>query len=107
MVTLDPDIVDLFPLFIAARARDLEAIERLLLVGNFRAIGRIGHTIRGSGGSFGFPSVSDVGSRLEDAAGRQDGIAVGQCLDALRASIATAEQAIARISADTTTAGRT
>jgi HPt (histidine-containing phosphotransfer) domain-containing protein len=97
---LDPDIAELFPVFLAARAKDVQSIEELLLARNFKQIGRIGHIIRGSGGSFGFPGISTLGSELEDAAGREDVAAIERIRDALRVQLDEAERAIAAFTAD-------
>jgi HPt (histidine-containing phosphotransfer) domain-containing protein len=66
----DPDTIDLIPVFLAARLRDAELIEQELasLPCNYGSVARIAHAIRGSGGSYGFPSISELGTTIEQAA---------------------------------------
>lgn len=65
---LDPEIEDLLPVFVAARQNDIASLEHLCSTQNYPVIARIGHTIRGSGGSFGFPAISTLGNLLQQAA---------------------------------------
>ncbi len=56
-----------------------EDLERLDLV----AVAFLGHRMRGAGGMFGFPIITDIGGALEDAADRGDARESQRCLDAL------------------------
>jgi HPt (histidine-containing phosphotransfer) domain-containing protein len=97
---LDPDIADLFPVFLAARKKDVENIEQFLVGRNFKQLARTGHAIRGSGGSFGFPAISALGGELEDAAGREDLSAIQRIVQSLRVQLADAERAITSFTPD-------
>jgi hypothetical protein len=40
--------------------------------GDFQAVVIVGHNLRGSGGGFGFQTITDIGACLEQAAGDAD-----------------------------------
>ncbi len=57
----------------------LEALER----GDCETVAFLGHRMRGAGGMFGFPIITDIGAALEDAGGRADTGAARQWVDEL------------------------
>lgn len=69
---IGPEVRMLVPGFLAARRRELVWMESCLADGDFEQISRLGHRLKGSGGSFGFPELTEVGGRLEDAAKHHD-----------------------------------
>ena len=89
-VEVDPIIALRVPSFLANRRRDvrtlLEAAER----GRFEAIQRAAHNIKGSGASYGFEPISQVGRILEDAARARD-------VDAIRIALAQLDQYLDRV----------
>ena len=78
-VRLDPEIADLVPGYLAARREDARLLQAAAQAGEWDQARRIGHTIRGTGGSYGFPRLTEIGEDLQAAALAQDGegIAVG------------------------------
>lgn len=70
--TLEP----LIPRFLQRRRDDAEAIETLAAAGDFGTIQSMGHSMRGSGGGYGFDPITDFGARIEAAAIRCDGPSV-------------------------------
>jgi HPt (histidine-containing phosphotransfer) domain-containing protein len=52
----------------------LEALDH----GGFDSIRRIGHNLKGSGASYGFQPISDMGKLIEEAALRQDADGIRQ-----------------------------
>jgi HPt (histidine-containing phosphotransfer) domain-containing protein len=89
--TIDPDIEDLIPAFLAARATEAIAIERHLTRGAFSAIGSLAHGIKGSGSSYGFPLISSIGQDLEDAALEKNTAKVLQSMTRLKSYLASVE----------------
>jgi HPt (histidine-containing phosphotransfer) domain-containing protein len=67
-VIVDRDLEDLIPGFISNRRRDTERIEAALEQGDFDAIRIVGHSMKGSGGGYGFDAITDLGARIEKAA---------------------------------------
>ena len=67
-VTIDPDLADLVSGFLDNRRRDVAKLEALLASGNFADIRLIGHSMKGSGGGYGFDQITEIGDVLERAA---------------------------------------
>ncbi|MFK7896349.1 MAG: response regulator [Myxococcota bacterium] len=81
---VDPLIADLVPGFVARRFEDLELLEAALKKSRFEEIRRIAHKMKGSGSSFGFPMISDLGLALEEAAIAQDEKEIKRCFNQIR-----------------------
>jgi HPt (histidine-containing phosphotransfer) domain-containing protein len=64
------------PKYLASRMSDLALIPNALAEQDFNRIRIIGHNMTGSGSSFGFPAISMVGQRLEQAASAHDEVGV-------------------------------
>jgi HPt (histidine-containing phosphotransfer) domain-containing protein len=75
-VYIDPDIEDLIPVFLENRHRDVEEIKRLLKVGDFEEIRRLGHSMKGAGGGYGFHEITEIGRKIEEAAKSKDKVEV-------------------------------
>lgn len=71
-VRMDPKFADLIPLFLQNRRQNVVAIQAALDRNDFAAITTMGHDMKGAGSSYGFPTISDIGAALEEAAGRAD-----------------------------------
>jgi HPt (histidine-containing phosphotransfer) domain-containing protein len=84
----DPDVRELLPAFLARRAREAEALAAAIAAGDAEAVRRIGHLLKGNGGSFGLPALSALGERLERAATAADGEAARQAHAELVATVA-------------------
>ncbi|MFQ5750591.1 MAG: Hpt domain-containing protein [bacterium] len=72
VVYVDADLEDLTPEFLENRQRDIVEITRLVEVADFTEIQRLGHSMKGSGGGYGFEEISEIGKDLEEAAKRSD-----------------------------------
>ncbi len=81
----------LIPRFLQRRRDDVVAIERLVAAGDFETIQSMGHSIKGSGGGYGFDPVTDLGAAIEAAAKDCDGAAAIVLARRLRAYIETVE----------------
>lgn len=68
VVQVDPDIEELIPEFLQRRHTDIAAISDALKKGDYETIRILGHSMKGSGGGYGFDAISDIGRRLEQAA---------------------------------------
>jgi PAS domain S-box-containing protein len=72
---IDPDLEDLIPDFLGKRRKDSEKIATLLARPGKRSleeIGKIGHSMKGSGGSYGLNQVSKIGKAICDAVQAND-----------------------------------
>jgi CheY-like chemotaxis protein/HPt (histidine-containing phosphotransfer) domain-containing protein len=73
----------LAPPYLEARRHDMNDAERLLANGDFDALRILGHKMAGSGSSYGFAKLSELGAALEESGRAGDKGAVGECLVAL------------------------
>ncbi len=67
-VKVDPDLAELIPGYIENRRKDILSIKENIGNKNFKSIGMLGHSMKGSGGGYGFDYVSEAGKLIEDAA---------------------------------------
>jgi two-component system response regulator HydG len=88
----DPSVTEGVPLavalrdkFIEHRQRDVGAIRAAVEAGDFEVIARLAHNMRGNGKSYGFPEITDIGTRMEAVAYAQDATGVHEELVALEA----------------------
>jgi len=75
-VSIDPDLEDLIPGFLGNRRHDVARIRELLAVADFEQVRLIGHSMKGSGGGYGFDPITEFGDEIERAAVRKDGAAI-------------------------------
>jgi HPt (histidine-containing phosphotransfer) domain-containing protein len=68
IVYVDEDLEELIPEFIENRQEDIGTIKKLLETGDLQEIQRLGHSMKGSGGGYGFPELTRIGSVIEEAA---------------------------------------
>lgn len=88
---IDADLIDLVPGYVENRRKDVLAILDALGRGDMECVWIIGHSMKGSGGGYGFPTVSEVGAALEQAAKDSDGDAVRTALERLQDYLARVE----------------
>jgi response regulator RpfG family c-di-GMP phosphodiesterase len=72
LVRANPRITDLIPGFLQNRREDVIAMLDALDRGEFKTVQRLGHGMKGAGGSYGFQSITDIGAALEHAAESAD-----------------------------------
>ncbi len=68
VIHADIDLEDLIPGFLGNQSRDAEKIKGLIDSGDYESIQRMGHSMRGSGGGYGFDEITNIGARIEQAA---------------------------------------
>lgn len=71
-VHVDRDIIDLVPTFLENRRADLARFLELGERQRFDEIRRLGHSMKGTGGAYGFDFLTMLGERFESAARRHD-----------------------------------
>lgn len=72
----DPEIADMIPVFLAHQKRDIPLITAAIGRGDYKAAADFGHRTTGAGGSYGFPEISAIAQRIEQAAKGRDGARV-------------------------------
>ena len=63
---------DLVPRYLAEVRRDVVLLDGLLEQGNLERIRSIGHVLKGTGSSFGFPELTYWGAAIEESALQAD-----------------------------------
>jgi HPt (histidine-containing phosphotransfer) domain-containing protein len=71
-VRANPKFADLTPGFLQHRRQDVIAMLDALDRGDFETVESLGHGMKGAGGSYGFPGITDIGAALEQAAESAD-----------------------------------
>jgi HPt (histidine-containing phosphotransfer) domain-containing protein len=83
VVRVDPEIAEMVPRVLTNRGRDVDTLRQALAAGDHEAVRKTGHALKGVGGGYGFPMISEMGERIEQ--GTLDGQmeAVGRAVDEL------------------------
>ena len=68
LVQRNPGLAARVPMFLQNRRKDVATIQGALARGDFETVERLGHIMKGSGTSFGFPTITDLGAALEQDA---------------------------------------
>lgn len=77
-VTVRQDLADLVPAFLDNRRKEVAALEAAVVASDLVELRRIAGMMQAVGESFGIPRIRELGTEIEDAAGRSDfdGVAV-------------------------------
>jgi len=76
IVHVDGDLEAIIPRFFELRAVDISVIKESIEKSDFETIMRMGHSMKGAGGGYGFDYVSEIGQAIEEAAKKKDGVAI-------------------------------
>ena len=71
-VTIPEGLEAIAPRYLSARRKELPEMVALLAASDFEQISSRGHNMKGTGRSYGFPDLSDIGAALERSARQQD-----------------------------------
>jgi HPt (histidine-containing phosphotransfer) domain-containing protein len=82
-VRVDETLRDLVPHYLANRRNDVERLREALSREDFEAIRILGHSMAGSGGGYGFPTLTRIGRMLEKAGKERDRASVESQLQEL------------------------
>jgi len=83
------DLMSLIPGYLENRRNDVSRIETLLAEGGFAEVERLAHSMKGTGGGYGFDGISSIGGAMETAARDKDHEEVRRQLNALEIYITT------------------
>jgi len=72
IVTIDKDLEELIPDYLERRRSDIAAINEAIGAGDFGTAEVLGHSMKGSGGGYGFDRITDIGRTIEFAAKDKD-----------------------------------
>jgi HPt (histidine-containing phosphotransfer) domain-containing protein len=79
IVSVDHDLAPLIPGFLQSIKDQISHLSELLREGNYAAIQKTGHSLKGVGGGYGFQRITDLGAQIEQLArsSQHDGIEIG------------------------------
>ncbi len=77
----DADLVELIEEFVAGLEEDLESMRKVLEDGDYDGLRRLAHQMKGAGGSYGYPMLTEVAKILEEAAKTKDAEACTTALE--------------------------
>ena len=80
MVQVNKDIEALVPRYLDRRRKEIESFRLALGNGDFEALRVGGHSLKGSGGGYGFDALTQIGSRIEKGAQQRDAELVAAAL---------------------------
>jgi Hpt domain-containing protein len=90
---IEAQIAALAPAYLERRAADVVQLREARARSEWTRIGVIGHDLRGTGASFGFSWISEIGGELEAAAERRDADHVARLTDRLEAGLVLGDHA--------------
>ncbi len=67
VVHVDIDLEELIPGFLENRQTDIKSIQDAIESGDFETVKILGHSMKGSGGGYGFDGITDIGAVIEQA----------------------------------------
>jgi CheY-like chemotaxis protein len=82
--------------YIEGLRQNLKSIQEALIAGDLAAAGAIGHGIRGTGTSYGFAELTDLGAAIEQAAESGDAIAIQSATEKISTVIVSLSHRMAR-----------
>ncbi len=82
------EIAKLAPAYLAARRSELPEMRRALEGGDFSGVRRLGHNLKGTGTSYGFPGLSALGAAIEASSADADAVTLEHHLTELARHLA-------------------
>jgi HPt (histidine-containing phosphotransfer) domain-containing protein len=82
-----PEVVLLRPSYLARRQEELRKVPGWIADQSYEQIRRVGHNMKGSGGSYGLFDLSTLGRQLEEAAKSRDDQLIRQVVAEMEESI--------------------
>lgn len=82
-VVVDADLKDLVTVFLDEWKQDIDPMRKSLEDGDYSTIRKLGHNLKGVGGSCGFDAITEMGASLETAAKENKFDLTGKTIDLL------------------------
>lgn len=83
VVHVDASFEPLVPKFMTNRKKEITTMTEAVAQGDFETVRKVAHGMKGVGGSYGFPEMTIVATRLEQAAKTADAGSIRNDLTAL------------------------
>lgn len=88
LVTDDPSFADLIGEFVDGLDARVQAIQEAIDAQALDTVESLAHQLKGAGGGYGYPALSQVSAQLEKRANSEDVTQCGELLDELRSLLA-------------------
>jgi len=88
-VNIDRMLEDLIPGFLENRRHDIIKIREAVRQGDLETIKHLGHTMKGTGGGYGFENITEIGKNIENAAHQKSSEIILQLVEELEKYINT------------------
>ncbi|NIP99372.1 MAG: Hpt domain-containing protein [Nitrospinaceae bacterium] len=82
-VHIDPDLKELIPGYLENRKQEIAVYQQALEHGDYDSIAVLGHSMKGSGGGYGFNHLSVLGKEIEQAAKHKNDDSIRRSIAAL------------------------
>lgn len=82
-IRIDPELASLIPGFLQNRRQDVSSLLEAVQRGDFETARILGHSMKGSGGGYGFDAITEIGGHIEVAAKRSDAVDIRTHVEAL------------------------
>jgi HPt (histidine-containing phosphotransfer) domain-containing protein len=83
VVHVDAAFEPLLPKFMTNRKKEITAMREAVAQGDFETVRKVAHGMKGVSGSYGFPEMTTIAARLEQAAKTTDAGSICQDLSVL------------------------
>lgn len=93
-LALNPELKKIIPYFLKSRQSDLVKLAAAIQAKECGAIWLIGHNMKGSSASYGFPFLGQLGQRLEQLAESRDFATIEQVLAQLKSYLNRVEEVL-------------
>ena len=80
-IRIEEGMEDVVPGYLEKRRNDIDVYRESLSSSSFDAIQKLAHKMKGTGGGYGFPELTDLGGAMESAAMRSDATALAQYIE--------------------------
>lgn len=91
IIHANPEIAGLIPGYLENRRKSIVLMKEALEKGDYESIEYLGHSMRGSGGGYGFSAISEIGRSLETAARFSNADDIRKQIDALESYVKCVE----------------
>ncbi len=82
-VIVEKDLEPLIPGFLQRRREDVEKLKQAMETMDMETLRVIGHSMKGTGGGYGFDGLSEIGAAIESAAKAGEQTVVSEQVEAL------------------------
>lgn len=76
---VDASLESLVPRYMERRKADIAALESAVAEGDWSIVTTLGHSMKGSGGGYGFDRITELGAAIEQAGRNEDEASALEC----------------------------